>query len=595
MKKKHSKNKKGSLLVGVAIVFLLISSLAAAIISRSTQGALLTTDAKKGYSAYQNSDKNAEAFLDKFKLLDNDGANNKIPENSKVSDFCASIACLDKTGTALSSESKVVDIFNFKASSNLTQGLLRTITAPVPDRIDGILSSGSLTVDKCDGSAKCSGSYNQCDLYVKANDTPAGTIANYEIRRSISKSLSYGAGNFGEDYGWRKIAGGASGGYFDGGSSSAIFKNGTDDFYGSYFGATSGGQYDNTYYFSIKARNKNPFSLDSLYLADGGGDALKSVSIGSASCSGGDALSALGCVVPGANPPGTETLNSAYNCCNGTECFHPSPHWTEDPDEKCALQKCEYDGDEVGINPSGDATSGWCSPLKTNCLKGQSCSQPYRVVGYCINAPSASTQTTYFSSSSWSLSPKVKVYQGPGHEDIIGSRCAYHNCPSDVTSKAKCGGIPSPGGASWSDTSTCSENACGPYNFDINCNLSCSSGYYASNPNADYPQGTCCTKSCSDVSYSNWDDCIDHSCQENICGEWTIRDWAGPMPTCGADPVCECGVQGSCSSDCNGVYDSRSCVPPPTCGPVPVCGMGKSLSGTCTCTCSGCTDTRTCV
>ena len=567
MKKRYYKNRKGSLLVGVAIVFLMISSLAVAIISRGTQGAFLATDAKKGYSVYQNSDKNAEFFLDTLKLLDNDGAGNKIPENYKVGDFCTNSTCLNKTGVALANDDKVKDIFNFKVSAS-SQGITRTINAPVSDRISGGLNDGSITVKSCDGSSDCDGSWNKCDIYIKSNDTPdpAGEVANYEVRRSIGKALSYGAGNFGEDYGWLKISGGVSGGYFDASNRSTIFKNGTDDFYGSYFGATSGGQYDNTYYFSIKARNKNPFSLDSLYLADGSGDALKSVNIGSTSCSGGDALTNLGCVVPGANPPGTETLKSAYNCCNGTECFHPSNGWEADDGVSCALQKCVYAGDEVSLNPSGDASSGWCK-TRTPCRKGgffsplNKCKFPYRTVGVCLSEPDSSTQTSFFPSSSWTLSPKVKVYQGSGLDLITGSRCAYHQCPvaSDVTNKDSCG---TTSNGNFSNTSACSSNACGPYNFDINCNLSCDSGYFGSNSNSDYPQGTCCTKSCSDVSYSNWGDCVDHQCQENTCGDWTVTDDARSMPTCGADPVC---------------------------------GVGKSLSGTCSCTCSGCTDTRTCV
>jgi hypothetical protein len=597
MKKKYCKNRKGSLLVGVAIVFLMISSVAVAIISRSTQGALLTTDAKKGYSAYQNSDENTEAFLDKLKLLDRNGNgdSSKIPENSNANSFCTDTSCLDKNGAGLPVGSKVKDIFNFKASSDLTQGLSRTIAASVSDRIDGGLNESSLTVKNCDGSSDCDGSWNKCNIYIKSNDTPAGEIGNYEVRRSIDRSLTYGAEN-GQDYGWRKISGGATGGYFDASNRSTIFKNGTDEFYttfpNDFWSKTSGGQYDKTYHFSIKARNKNPFSLDSLYLADGSGDALKSVSIGSASCSGGaperEALTALGCVVPGANPAGTEAFNEAYNCCNGTECYYPSPHWINDPAKKCALQECGHDpGDEVGVNPSGDATSGWCSPLKTSCLKGQSCAQPYRVVGYCINAPSASTQTSFFSSSSWTLSPKVKVYQGPGHDEFIGSRCAFHNCPGDVTDIAKCGGLPAYG-ASWSNTSTCSSNACGPYNFDINCNLSCISRYYGSNPNGDYPQGTCCTETCSDVVYDDWGECTDHRCQENACGTRTVIDDAWSK-TC-KNPSCMCGVAVSCTPDCAGSTNG-SCNPVSTCTGTTSWSCqtgtdkaGKPIMGTCTST-----------
>ena len=264
MNKNKAKNKKGSLLVGVAIVFFLISSIAIAIISRSLQGAVLTTDSRKGYATYQNSDSSAENFLNKLKNFDdNTDSTGKIPENTNASELCVGgITCYWKDAiTQLDNTKKISDIFNFKVSDS-SSDVTRTIIAPVLDRTDGKLSESSFTVKKCD-VIDCGVGFNPCDIFVKINDSInlSDDISNYEIRMSKSKALS--------EIGWTKVAGDVTGGYFDDNMHKSVVLH----------NVPSG-----VYYFTIKARNRKPFSLDSPYLGDSNGNAYDSEKVDISSC-----------------------------------------------------------------------------------------------------------------------------------------------------------------------------------------------------------------------------------------------------------------------------------------------------------------------
>jgi len=516
MKKSKYKNKQGSILIGVIIIFLMISSLSVAIISRSLQGTILTTDSKKGYIAYQNSDKNTENFLNSFKTLDNNGGN-KIPENSLSSAFCVGINCYNSTGVATSSANKVSDIFSFKAVGAQNQGATRAISAPVPERIDGKLTKANLIVKNCDGTnCNISGqnSYNACDISVKVNASSSfvsSTMQNYEVRKSINSSLAYGANSW-ETYGWQKVIGNAAGGYFDK-VGSTIIKNGDSNL------SAPGDQYGQIYYFTIKARNKNPFTLDSLYLVDGSlvdgsGKAPNSVAIApSKSCSGGDSLSNLDCIATGTNPAGTETYNQSYNCCNGTECYHPIPNWKNDPTSNCALEKCVYAGDEVGVKPIGDSTTGYCGTSQV-CQEGKDCAHPYRTIAYCTSAPSPSTQIPgTIVATNWSLQNYQDVYMSsnkgtyPNPPDTSSQpRCAHHDCPSSgsglVSASATkyCGTLPYHG-KGWDATgTTCAPATCGEYTLSKSCILICNSptrySPYSGSAVTGYSSGTACAEVC---------------------------------------------------------------------------------------------------
>jgi len=514
MEKSKYKNKQGSILIGVIIIFLMISSLSVAIISRSLQGTILTTDSKKGYIAYQNSDENTESFLNTFKTLDNYGGN-KIPENSPSSTFCSGTTCYNSTGG-----NKVSDIFNFKAVGDQNQGATRAILAPVPERINGKLVKADLITKNCDGTnCNISGqnSYNACDISIKVNASSfdSSTMQNYEVRKSVNSSLSYGA-NSGETYGWQKVSGNAAGGYFDK-VGSTLIKNYDASLPTSDPTLKTGGQYGQTYYFTIKARNKNPFTLDSLYLIDGGKAPSSVVIAPSKSCSGGDSLSNLDCIRTGTNPAGTETYNQTYNCCNGTECYHPSPNWKDNPTLNCALQKCVYSGDGVGINPTGTSTTGYCGTSQV-CQEGRDCTYPYRTVAYCTATPVQSAQISgSIVPTNWSFQQYQDVYMSPSSDkskypnpgDVPYGpgkpRCSRHDCPSAGSVVASpvtnyCEALPYHGNA-WDATGTsCTPATCGEYSLTKSCVLSCNSpgrySPYSGSIATGYSSGKSCTEVC---------------------------------------------------------------------------------------------------
>ncbi len=591
------------MLVGVLIVFLMISMVAIAIINRSLQGAVLTADSKKGYATYQNSDSSAESFLNKFKNLDNE-TSNQIPENTLASSFCGATLCYKKDGiTELNSAGSVSDIFNFKASVTVN-GVTRTIFAPVPDRIDGRLGMGDLEVKKCDGSyAPCNGSYNKCDIGIKVNASGFDpiTMLNYEVRKSINPSLTYGASN-GDYYGWQRVPQGNAAQFFakDG---ATLLKNGD---------SSLKDQYGQTYYFSIKARHKNPFSLDSLYLDDGNGNAPSNVKLDSnPSCSGSvsiggveyKALNSLGCVTSDKQPAGTETFKSSYNCCNGTECYMPSPHWTNNTDSTCALEKCDnviLDGytDNVDNYPSGETSGYWngvsdpgggyCGSSQ-KCVPSNDCKYPYRTVGYCTSLPAPSSQNSSFlPDTKWKFNNYVDVDMNANRNANTQPRCTYHTCPSStltykptpfggVAPVPVCG-IPDGGRGFFSASLICKNTTnCGPYTATVSCNLSCDSGYYPAETKAgsninqvtvNY-SNNCCYESqpgpaptCASAGYG----CGASAIWIPTCGggHWDYSGCWQPYG-CGSDPVCSCGMTGSCTNTCIGANDTRVCNPTKTC------------------------------
>ncbi len=606
------------MLVGVLIVFLMISMVAIAIINRSLQGTVLTVDSKKGYATYQNSDSSAESFLDKFKSLDN-GTSNQIPENTSALSFCGDTLCYKKDGTTkLDSTKSVSDIFNFKTSATVND-VTRTIFAPVPDRIDGKLGVSDLEAKNCDGIyAPCNGSYNKCDIGIKvdARGFDSTTMLNYEIRKSINSSLAFGASS-GEYYGWQRVPqGDATYDQFFAKDGTKLLKNGD---------SLLSNQYGQTYYFTIKARHKNPFSLDSLYLDDGSGKAPQEVLIDSApKCSGTvtigttsyNALDKLGCVTSNNQPAGTETFKNSYNCCNGTECYMPSPHWTNSSDNTCALELCD-NSDQEGFRdnvvpdvPSGifDARTtglGWCGTA-VMCVPGRTCKDPYRYVGYCNSPKDKSSQyDAFLPVTDWKFNNFVNV-----NMNIVGNapnrtagalvepRCSYHTCPAAPLQSC---GTPTGGYGSFSASLSCNNTTnCGPYTATVSCNLSCDSGYYPAVDKASsttdqvtisYPNKSCCYKdapspapTCASAGYS----CGWFQSWVPICGSgsWSTSSCWNPHG-CGPAPTCSCGTTGSCTDTCSGVVsDTRSCTDPTNFGTACYSGAnncGDTNTGTIQC------------
>jgi len=70
MKQEKEKNKKGSMLIAVVIIFAIIAGIAVAIIFRTTQGAQISVGTRKSTQSYQTADQYAESVIDGFKRLD---------------------------------------------------------------------------------------------------------------------------------------------------------------------------------------------------------------------------------------------------------------------------------------------------------------------------------------------------------------------------------------------------------------------------------------------------------------------------------------------------------------------------------------------
>ncbi|MFZ2192804.1 MAG: hypothetical protein WAV31_01035 [Candidatus Moraniibacteriota bacterium] len=571
---------KGSLLIGVMIVFLMISAIALAIISRTLQGIQLTTDSKKGYTTYQQSDQTVEGFLSKLNELDSGTdagyADNQIPENTLATSFCSGVQCFKGDGTtAPAGTDKVTTIFN--SQSDVTdQGVTRSVYAPVSDRVDGMLTNGSLTVTKCGGGGSCS--WNRCEMLVRVNDNQAtvpGGVVNYEVRMSSGNndtgSLENGA-NAGE-YGWiRVLQRTAPVNSFFTRNQTRLIESGDPELPGT---ATTGGQYNEKYFFAIKARNSTPFKLDSLYHYDPN-DAIQIE--GSADCTGGSSLSGLGCIFGSVD--GAGAYGGTHNCCNGSHCLScMGPEWVSNAAKTCCLQTCTgnyhgyLDGDNYrgsviskveeypSGNNSGDGVNGgvgFCGVGKAvNCLSGASCTKPRRTVGYCTGCPPNDVDKDQgINSSVWTLTHDIDVDMNGGEipnplypptlppriptpgNVLTKSRCCSRPCPSPIiTDSIKYCGALTTGMSGWNVSgTTCTKGAtdCN-YTLTKSCKVICSAGYH---PNASE---TCCIQN----SCSTFGKCTP------TCGNCYSPTTCGLM-------LCPGSVCGSCTSGCSG-GDSRYC------------------------------------
>ncbi len=568
-------------MIGVLIMLLVISAISIAIVNRAIQGTTLALDSKKGYSAYQASDAAAELFLNNLKALDNE-LTARIPENARYNEagFCdgTTIKCFDATSPVPSQVTAgyLSEVYKLQSQSvDGSGGLNRKIQADLSDRINSGLGSGNFTVANCgDGVAPCT--WNKCDIKLTVNPNADAAVVkkikDYEVRKSMQGSLR-------ADYtipgnGWWITTNRDAFDVFvpfrlSATTPNIILKNGDEKISGALFGspgslANSGGQYGEDYFFTIKARNKYPLSLDSLYLDTSGtgvGTTDKKVTISTFDCDTGDLLGGLKCVKlctsPGqvnCQPVGTITATQSYNCCNGTECFQPDPNWTPEPGENCALQKCvNREGyltpsstpypsvtDTVGIgfaagsgvvsglNEGITTGLGWCKTAQA-CVPGDACLHPYRTVGYCLTCPTAaegSDPSIKLNSSSWSPQNKIDVDMNPANGRYNGvlftsyhttesnpsqPRCCKQECP--VPSGSPTTIVESPDTycalnpfkkATWDthDTTCANTNNCGPYTITKRCELTCAANYnpFIEAADPEYPSGKCCSETCSSAA-----------------------------------------------------------------------------------------------
>ncbi len=346
-KQQKIKRNKGSILIGVILLFIMIVSISAAVVSRSFHGSILATDSKKGYSAYQASDTNAEKILNDVKILDskNDGT---IPENTDYRVYCTDKCYKQNGSTVLVSGDKVSDIYFIEKKGD-AQSATRAVNVSMLDRVENPVSDLKVTSD----------SRNRCDAkfsltYDGATADTWKKISNLELRKSSTSGSSL------EKDSWKKLADST----IDNSNTTKTIKNSEFD-------------YNKTYYFSLKAKNKNPLALDSLYY-NKNEVKFDSPSINCEKDS--DDSEVLGCLssAKGAHNPGS------YACCNGTECYVCGSDWSKDSDASglcctqnappdvpcsCGASSITYTRHTCATVTSVSVYCGDCPPLATTTLK----------------------------------------------------------------------------------------------------------------------------------------------------------------------------------------------------------------------------------
>ncbi|MEI7426204.1 MAG: hypothetical protein WCK16_04770 [Candidatus Moraniibacteriota bacterium] len=303
------KRNKGSILIGVILLFIMIVSISAAVVSRSFHGSILAIDSKKGYSAYQASDTNAEKILNDVKSLDSkDGT---IPENTDYLSYCGDKCYKQDGSTTLASGDKVSDIYFIEKKGD-AQSATRAVKVSMLDRVENPVSDLKVASDSKNG---CDAKFSL--TYIASPSI--GKISNLELRKSITSSSLTDSNNS-----WSKLNSPNSSAIGNGDLSTTI-KNSEFD-------------YNKTYYFSLKAKNKNPLALDSLYYKN-----VVKFDSPSMDCEKDpDDSDVLGCLssAKGAHNP------DSYACCGGTECYVCESDWSKDSDASgllCCTQNAPSD------------------------------------------------------------------------------------------------------------------------------------------------------------------------------------------------------------------------------------------------------------
>jgi len=317
------KRNKGSILIGVILLFIMIVSISAAVVSRSFHGSILATDSKKGYSAYQASDTAVEEILNKIKSLDSEN-NGPIPENTDYHSYCGDNCYAQNGLTALEVGKKVSDIYFIEKKGD-AQSATRAVNVSMLDRVENPVSDLKVASDsrnKCD--AKFSLTYDgaTADTWKK--------ISNLELRKSST------GGNSLENDKWIRLVANSSD--IANSTPSATIKNSEFD-------------YNTTYYFSLKAKNKNPLNLDSLYYPTPN---LVKFVVPGLDCSGGQRLSCL--LGPVA---GSSVLKTPYTCCGAggakLDCYECNSGWSRDTGT-CCTEKCPISPPLCSCSECGSAT-----------------------------------------------------------------------------------------------------------------------------------------------------------------------------------------------------------------------------------------------
>jgi hypothetical protein len=241
---KNKKNKRGSLMIGILLMMLIISITSIAVINRSRQGAILATDSRKGYVAYQASDTDIEEILNKFRKLDS--YVQTIPENFPIryiDDDMSTVVFYGRNGTdKLSSTDSASEVY-FIEKKGISQSTARKIRVQMLDRVRNPVKKFTLTkISSC----------NVIQLQMEYHPDAWEDVSKLEVMKSDSPDYSTS-----RSASWYKI------------ESDKIRRNPSqvqainDKNITTVF-IVNGDFVSGRNYIALRAKNKNNFMLDSL-------------------------------------------------------------------------------------------------------------------------------------------------------------------------------------------------------------------------------------------------------------------------------------------------------------------------------------------
>jgi hypothetical protein len=259
MKKKTLVRKEGSITLAAILITFIALSVLIALMYRGIQGHSLVHTSGRSNQMYQKSDSGIEMLLQDVRLIDDGksagGVNgaSMIPENISAYPFCISsrVKCwkLDQiTGNlnSLDAHTKLSEVVMIATKSNdFLSGATRAVQAPLPARVSAP-STPSVAVSP--------------PLYTSCTPPPCGTCTKIFIGYNVAVNWNADDGS-GEKDGVKLRRT----------TPSASATSDSVSWGEIYAGTLNGGMTDSdvapyqSYSYILKATNKNPLRLDSLY------------------------------------------------------------------------------------------------------------------------------------------------------------------------------------------------------------------------------------------------------------------------------------------------------------------------------------------
>lgn len=218
--KKMNRQMKGSALVAVLLVMLMISAIAIAIINRTTKNLNMSIETKKSHSAYQSADQRAEAILSEFAKLDEEndtvGSLNYMG-NETIKYFCDRVH-IDYTGnsapndyennpdyicnkwvikftdnkespTVFGYEEYLEKVLRIEVNSGDNNSVQRAVSVPLPPRMPAL----PIALDNIKNCAEGVAKGDECKDVVFGGNGKGGiskNIANFKINWNSANNIS---------------------------------------------------------------------------------------------------------------------------------------------------------------------------------------------------------------------------------------------------------------------------------------------------------------------------------------------------------------------------------------------------------------------